>query len=59
MCVTKYYVPYKEIFDTIQTVHVTLGHLGVRYTLTEIKKKYANIIEKKLLYLFPIVMSVN
>ncbi|CAF3478531.1 unnamed protein product [Rotaria sp. Silwood2] len=24
--VIKYYIPYEEIFDTIQNIHVTLGH---------------------------------
>ena len=43
----KYYVPFDDLFDVIQGVHVLIGHRGINNTMKEIKKKYANITEKQ------------
>ena len=34
----KYYVPFDDLFDVIQGVHVLIGHRGINNTMKEIKK---------------------
>ena len=43
----KCYVPFDDLFDVIQSVHVLIGHRGINNTMKEILKKYANITEKQ------------
>ncbi|CAF1096962.1 unnamed protein product [Didymodactylos carnosus] len=45
--IIKYYVSLDELFDVVQTAHVTIGHRGINNTLKEIKKKYANVTERQ------------
>jgi hypothetical protein len=46
-CLNKYYVPVDEIFEVILDNHLSIGHRGIRNTVNEIKKKFANITEKQ------------